>query len=145
MWCYRRSRVTTLLGQLLVVFAIPLTGCGGGSNSDNGTTQGGGPPPSVSLKLQTVRTGFSALTFLTAPPNDSTHLFVVEQVGQVQLLDRATGTPNAAPFLDISLQISSGGERGLLGLAFHPNYNANRQFYIFYTDQSGNPTVARYL
>jgi hypothetical protein len=138
-----------LIARLVVCIVLPSTGCGSGNSSDNGTTQGGGPPPSVSLKLQTVRTGFSALTFLTAPPNDNARLFVVEQAGRIQILDRMTGTPNPTPFIDFTLiapsPISSGGERGLLGLAFDPNYNANRQFYVFYTDQSGNPTVARYL
>ena len=99
----------------------------------------------ATLKLETVWTGFTALTFLTAPPNDNARLFVVEQAGRIQILDRATGTPNAAPFLDISAQIASGDEQGLLGLAFHPNYDTNRQFYVFYTDLSDNLTVSRYL
>ena len=102
-------------------------------------------PPPATLQLQIVQTGFTALTFLTAPPNDNARLFVVEKVGRIQILDRATGTPNAVPFLDLSAQIASGDEQGLLGLAFHPNYDKNRQFYVFYTDLSDNLTVARYL
>jgi glucose/arabinose dehydrogenase len=118
-------------------------GCGGSGDSSSGGGSLASPP--ATPQLQTVRIGFSALTFLTAPPTDTARLFVVEQAGRIQILDRATGTLNAIPFLDISAQISRSGEQGLLGLAFHPNYDANRQFYVYYTDPSGNPTVARYL
>jgi glucose/arabinose dehydrogenase len=139
-------RFTTLLVAGLIGFVtLPFTGCGNGDSSNTGTTKGGGPPPPTSLKLETVRTGFSALTFLTAPPNDTARLFVVEQVGRIQILNRATGVPKPVPFFNVVGQISTSGEEGLLGLAFDPNYNTNRQFYVFYTDQSGNPTVARYL
>jgi hypothetical protein len=127
----------------LLLWSLVLMGCGGSGDSSSG---GGSPAsPLATLQLQTVRTGFSALTFLTAPPTDTARLFVVEQAGRIQIMDRATGSPNAAPFLDISAQITSSGEQGLLGLAFHPNYDANRQFYVYYTDPSGKPTVARYL
>jgi hypothetical protein len=131
----------------LLLWSLVLMGCGGSGGGDS-SSGGGSLPPAptpATLQLQTVRTGFSLLTFLTAPPTDTAHLFVEEQVGRIQILDRATGTPNAAPFLDISAQITSSGEQGLLGLAFQPNYDANRQFYVYDTDPSGNPTVARYL
>jgi glucose/arabinose dehydrogenase len=129
----------------LLIWSLVLMGCGGSGGGDS-SSGGGSPAPTLAtLQLQTVRTGFSALTFLTAPPTDTARLFVVEQAGRIQILDRATGTLNATPFLDISAQISSSGEQGLLGLALHPNYDANRQFYVYYTDPSGNPTVARYL
>jgi glucose/arabinose dehydrogenase len=141
---FNRS-ATTLVAGLLAFVVLPFTGCSNGNSSDTGTTQGGGPPPSTSLKLQTIRTDLSAPVFLTAPPNDNARLFVVEQGGRIQILDWATGTRNAVPFLNISSLISSGGERGLLGMAFHPDYDQNGQFYVFYTDSSGNPTVARYL
>jgi len=129
----------------LLLWSLALVGCSGSGDSSPG---GGSPPPPSqpgTLQLQTVKTGLSALTFLTAPPNDDSHLFVVEQAGRIQILDRATGTLNTVPFFDINAQISNSGEQGLLGLAFHPNYDANRQFYVYYTDLNGNPTVARYL
>jgi glucose/arabinose dehydrogenase len=137
--------ITTPVAGLLVFVVLPFTGCSNGNSSDTGTTQGGGPPPSTNLKLETVRIGLSAPVFLTAPPNDNARLFVVEQGGRIQILDRTTGTPKPVPFFDVVGQISTSGEEGLLGLAFDPNYDQNRQFYVFYTDQSGNPTVARYL
>nr|WP_322625562.1 PQQ-dependent sugar dehydrogenase [uncultured Flavobacterium sp.] len=70
-------------------------------------------------------------------------LFVVEQAGRIKILN-ADGTTNATPFLNISSIISSTNERGLLGLAFAPNYADNGQFYVNYTNLSGNTVIARY-
>ena len=83
---------------------------------------------------------------LTAPvsiahTNDS-RLFIVEQNGQIVIVD---GTRIlTTPFLDIHQLISCCGERGLLGLAFHPDYAANGRFYVYYTDSNGDIVVARY-
>jgi glucose/arabinose dehydrogenase len=85
---------------------------------------------------------------MTAVPGDNTRLFVVEQGGRIQIFDVTTKSVRAT-FLDISSSgsnlISSGGERGLLGIAFDPSYNTNRRFYVYYTDISGNIVIARYL
>jgi len=70
-------------------------------------------------------------------------LFVVQQGGQIKIVS-ATGTVTSTPFLNISNLISSGGERGLLGLAFHPNYATNGFFYVNYTNTAGNTVIARY-
>ncbi len=70
-------------------------------------------------------------------------LFIVEQGGQIKILN-ADATVNPVPFLNITSIISSGGERGLLGLAFHPDYANNGYFFVYYTDNSGNTQVARY-
>jgi glucose/arabinose dehydrogenase len=70
-------------------------------------------------------------------------LFVVEQTGTVRIVEGRTLLP--APFLDLTPLIAFSGERGLLGLAFHPEYAANRAFYVFYTALDGALTVARYL
>ncbi|HEY7161620.1 MAG TPA: PQQ-dependent sugar dehydrogenase [Acidobacteriota bacterium] len=70
-------------------------------------------------------------------------LFFVQQGGQILVYDgtQVLGTP----FLDVSGLISSGGERGLLGLAFHPNYSSNGYFFVFYTAAAdGALTVVRY-
>ncbi len=69
-------------------------------------------------------------------------LFIVQQEGQVMIFD---GTRLLAqPFLDISALVSSGGERGLLGIAFHPDYAHNGRFFVDYTDRNGNTVIARY-
>lgn len=70
-------------------------------------------------------------------------LFVVEQGGIIKILN-ADGTTNQNPFLNISTIISAGGERGLLGLAFHPDYTNNGYFYVNYTDTDGDTVIARY-
>lgn len=71
-------------------------------------------------------------------------LFVVEKSGVIKILN-SDGSVNATPFLDItSIVGSSGGEQGLLGLAFHPNYPTNPNFYVDYTNTSGNTVIANY-
>ncbi|QYJ69189.1 PQQ-dependent sugar dehydrogenase [Flavobacterium litorale] len=70
-------------------------------------------------------------------------LFVVEQGGLIKVLN-SDGSVNATPYLNVSTILSEGGERGLLGLAFHPNYATNGYFYINYTNTSGDTVIARY-
>ncbi|HEV2669961.1 MAG TPA: PQQ-dependent sugar dehydrogenase [Gemmatimonadales bacterium] len=99
------------------------------------------PPPAGSPTLQQVDT-FSYPVYLTAPPGDSSRLFVVEQGGRVKVLHN--DTTRARPFLDLRGKISSGGERGLLSLAFHPQYASNGRFYVYFTNPSGNIRIVRY-
>ena len=70
-------------------------------------------------------------------------LFIVEKGGEIQII-QGDGTVNATPFLDISGIISTNGERGLLGMAFHPDYSNNGYFYVYYTDTNGNTQVSRF-
>lgn len=100
------------------------------------------PPPPESLALETVVTGLDRPLFLTAPPGDD-RLFIVEQTGRIRMVD-AAGALLPAPFLDLSGRIATGGERGLLGLAFHPGYAQNGHFYVNYTDPNGDTVVERY-
>ncbi len=100
-------------------------------------------PALTSLKLQTVTSDLSAPVFLTAPPGDTARLFVVEQGGTIKILERTSGAA-LGTFLTVP-GITSGGERGLLGLAFDPEYNANGRFYIYYTGANGAITIARFL
>ena len=72
-----------------------------------------------------------------APRGDTERLFVVEQAGRIQILDVATGAKRPEAFLDIHLRVRSGGERGLLGLAFHPDYAQNGYFYVYYSRVAG--------
>ena len=82
-------------------------------------------------------TGFDQPVALASPPGDA-RLFVVEQPGTIRILD---GT-QVLPFLDISDRIAFGGEQGLLGLAFHPDFAANQRFFVYYTAPDGALTVA---
>lgn len=96
---------------------------------------------SQTIALQSFATGFNSPVEI-ANAGDS-RLFVVQQGGLIRILN-SNGTVNATPFLNLSTIISSGGERGLLGLAFHPNYTTNGFFFVNYTNTSGNTVIARY-
>lgn len=71
-----------------------------------------------------VASGLSSPLFVTAPPADFNRLFIVQQGGQIRILNLKTGVMNATPFLTVS-NLQSGGEQGLLGLAFDPDYATN--------------------
>lgn len=96
------------------------------------------------IALQNFASGFSSPVEITHPANDS-RLFVVQQGGLIRILN-SNGTINATPFLTLTTAtISTGGERGLLGLAFHPNYATNGFFFVNYTRAGDGATViARY-
>ena len=76
-----------------------------------------------------VASGLSSALFVTAPPNDFNRLFIVQQGGQIRILNLNTGLINPTAFLTLS-DIVVGGEEGLLGLAFDPNYATNGKFYV---------------
>jgi glucose/arabinose dehydrogenase len=88
-----------------------------------------------------VATGFSSPVFATSAPGDPGALYVVEQGGLIRTLNTATGQIGATPFLNLGAisgtNLLSGGEQGLLGLAFHPNYQTNGLFYVNYTTDNG--------
>lgn len=97
------------------------------------------------VNLSPFASGFStAVEIVNA--GDS-RLFVVERAGVIKILN-SDGTINPTPFLDISGVVGSGGERGLLGLAFAPDYATSGRFYVNYTDDSSTDTpntiIARY-
>jgi len=94
------------------------------------------------IRLDRIATTIRNCTDIQSARDGSGRLFFVRQEGTIaiwrngQLLDR--------PFLDIRSKLSSGGERGLLGLAFPPSYREKRWFYVNYTDRSGATVIARY-
>lgn len=92
-----------------------------------------------------VRIGeFVSPVYVTAPPADRRRLFVVEQPGRIVVL--RNGTRLRAAFLDIRNRVSFGGERGLLSMAFAPDYATSGLFYVYYTarNPSGALTIAEY-
>jgi len=93
----------------------------------------------ASLRVDAMRVagGFTAPLYVTAPPGDTSRLFVVQQSGQIKIIKLPSRTVNATPYLDVSSEIVYGGEQGLLGLAFDPNYATNGRFYINYTAPGG--------
>jgi len=90
------------------------------------------------LRAVRVASGLDRPVFVTAPPGDPTHLFIVLQVGRVYVLDLSPGIVDPAPFIDISSRLTpTGGEQGLLGMAFDPDYASNGKFYLNYTVPGG--------
>jgi glucose/arabinose dehydrogenase len=103
------------------------------------------------LQLELVVSGLSEPVAVRHAPGDP-RLFVVQQGGSIRII--SGGSLVATPFLNLNagaggtappLGFGGGGERGLLGLAFHPAYTSNGQFYVYYTDANGDTVVARYL
>ncbi len=95
------------------------------------------------LGLEQLHTGFTQPTKITHAGDGSNRLFVAEKTGKIKIID-STGVILTTPFLDISGLLSTSGERGLLGLAFHPDYTTNGYFYVNYSNTSGNTEIARY-
>jgi len=96
---------------------------------------------SQSINLEEFATGLTSPVEITNA-NDS-RLFVVQQNGIIKII-QPNGTINTTNFLNISSKIVFGGERGLLGLAFHPQYATNGYFFVYYNNSAGNIIVARY-
>ena len=130
-----------------------LAACGGSSGSSP-TPVPTATPPTASCAAGAPVSGIPALTArlvasglrnpldLQAAPGDRERLYVVEQGGRIRVI--RSGQLQATPFLDVSGRISSGGERGLLGLAFHPQYATNRRFFVNYTNPRGDTHVAEF-
>jgi glucose/arabinose dehydrogenase len=92
------------------------------------------------VALQTVLSGLNGQpVFLTNAKDGTNRRFIVEQVGRIRVLQPGASSPTV--FLDISSRIRFGGEQGLLGLAFHPQFATNRRFYVDYVRQSDGMTV----
>ncbi|MCX6315903.1 MAG: PQQ-dependent sugar dehydrogenase [Bacteroidetes bacterium] len=89
-----------------------------------------------------ITTGLSSPVDITNAGDGTNRLFIVQQTGQIRIYSGGSLLPT--PFLNISTIISTGGERGLLSLAFHPDYENNRYFFVYYTNLSGAITIARY-
>ncbi len=103
------------------------------------------PPPTIpladlDLRLVEVAAGFDAPVLVHAPPGDD-RLFVLEQPGRIELL---RGSDRLGTFLSISGIVAFGGERGLLGLAFHPGYPTDPRFYVHYSAADGAGILAEY-
>jgi len=100
-------------------------------------------PPQTSLDTIRVADGLSRPVGVYATPDDTTRLFVLEQfTANIRVVD-STGTL-VAPFLNVEDATPGGGEQGLLGLAFHPQYSSNGLFYVYYTDKNDDSFVTRY-
>ncbi len=123
------------LGTVGVLSIVATSGGGGGDS----TPPSNNPPATVTLSLTQFATGLTApVGVYNAGPGDD-RLFVIEQAGVIRIV-QSNGVVLATPFLNISGRVLSGGERGLLGLVFHPNYATNGFFYVNYTSTTGGRT-----
>jgi glucose/arabinose dehydrogenase len=93
------------------------------------------------IELELKGSGFQSPVDIKNAGDD--RLFIVEQSGKIKILN-TDGTVPSPAFLDVSSLISTGGERGLLSVAFPPDYVINGEFYIYYTAINGSSTIARY-
>ena len=114
------------------------TTSGAGETTEAPEEPGDGGP----LRLEEVASGLTAPVHAAAAPGEPDRLYVVEQVGRIVVLE--DGEVRGEPFLDIAADVRSGGEQGLLSVAFHPDYEANGLFYVNYTNQAGDTRVQEF-
>jgi glucose/arabinose dehydrogenase len=137
------------------IFAVAaLVACGSDPASPSATTDttaagtaGGssasGRTSATSGKVRLVKVGqFDAPLYVTAPPGDRRRIFVVQQAGKI--IEVRGGKKVGTPFLDITSKVTSGGEQGLLSMAFAPDYAQSGLFYVYYTEKSGTESIWEY-
>lgn len=99
----------------------------------------------TTIQLQLFAGGLSFPIFATSARDNSNRIFIVERTGKIQLMTPGTNAPLATPFLDLTAKVLTstniGDERGLLGLAFHPQFKTNRRFFVNYTRRNDGATV----
>ena len=96
---------------------------------------------SQTIELTEFADGFSSPLALKNAGDE--RLFVVEQGGVIKIVD-LNGVVNTTPFLDIQSIVNASGERGLLGLAFHPEYQTNGRFFVHYSNSSGDTQISEF-
>lgn len=121
--------------KLSLLAGVLLLACGSGTRPSTEP-----PGDTTAARLEVIVSGLQDPVHLAAPAGDS-RLFVVEQRGTIRVVKN--GQLLGTPFLDVR-PIASGGERGLLSVAFHPGYATNGYFYVNYTDVGGNTRIERY-
>ena len=121
------------------VFLLALTACGGGG-SNGGNGGGGQPPPAgpnppTAVQTQAVFAGvnLSSVTTLKQAPGDATRWYATEQAGVITVFDNDPLNASGDTFLDITNRVQFGGEAGLLGVAFHPDFATNGEVFVSYT------------
>jgi glucose/arabinose dehydrogenase len=121
------------VGLLTVAVALALAGQTSGAVRDSGVFDFG---------LELVADGFDQPVQVVDAGDGSRRLFVVEQPGRIRIVDDGQVVPE--PFLDITDLVGCCGERGLLSVAFHPDYANTGAVFVNYTDRNGDTVVARY-
>ena len=115
---------------------LPIVTAGSGTDATEPS------PERLRIGLEQVVSGLDDPTALASTPSEPNRLYIVEQPGSVRIVENGELLPD--PFLDIRSEVKSGGEQGLLSLAFDPGYESNRLFYVDYTDTNGDTRVVQY-
>jgi glucose/arabinose dehydrogenase len=152
-----RSHGTNVLGVVLLGLVVA-GACAGPTTSPSpsptatpttaptaGPTSSATPGPSAagdSIALEVVADLLDSPVEVTSAGDGTGRIFVVEQGGSIRIV--ADDGLAAEPFLDVSDRVSSGGERGLLGLAFHPDFPADPRFFVDYTDIQGDTVISSF-
>jgi glucose/arabinose dehydrogenase len=137
-----RRTATAFLAAALLALGLPACGSakqpeGGARPQADETTANAGTSARGGVALKQVGS-FDQPVYVTGAPGFPQLLFVVEQQGVVKVLN---GGRRAGTFLDLRSEVSFEGERGLLSIAFPPDYPQTRRFYVYYTDQQGSIRV----
>ncbi|MEE1612800.1 PQQ-dependent sugar dehydrogenase [Microvirga sp. CF3016] len=99
-------------------------------------------PPTMAATM--LVSGLDNPLYLTAAPGNSRHLFILEKRGLVKVHDTSTGQTLGTSFLDVSTQVATDGEQGLLGLAFAPDFATSRTFYVYLSTTDGDVEIREY-
>src|SRR5262245_22542037 len=133
----RRKNMPSRATLALAVTACLLLHTSGAVLADPFDCSGVLPSDGTQVRAKLVSSSLSSPVDVQAPPGDTRRIFVVEQPGYIRIIDIATDTLLSPAFLDIHTKVQFGGEMGLLGLAFHPNYSENGAFFVNYTRPGG--------
>jgi glucose/arabinose dehydrogenase len=149
---HRRASLTSLCAAVALAFA--LAACGDTPAHERAATaprQADGARATTSAQAAPAgkrgygltRVGrFDSPVHVTQAPGDRSRLFVVEQAGRIRVV--RNGRTLKAPFLDLTDRVTSGGEQGLLSVAFAPDYAKSGLLYVFYTDLDGDERVVEF-
>jgi len=129
----RASRASALAALLGALLTLALPACGSANDQDQSTEGKAATSAKRGFGLKKIGS-FEAPVYVTGAPGFPRLLFVVEQQGRIAVLK---GARRAGTFLDIRGLVDYGGERGLLSVAFPPDYARSRRFYVYYTDHDG--------
>ena len=136
------------LPMVLAACGCASSGSGTATTSTPSTTSAGAPPsttsapPAAGVRLVPVQTGLDGPVDVVFPPGDPSHMVVVEQGGDAVMFE--DGRRLARPLLDLRGRITTGGEQGLLGLAFAPQFPDDPRIVVNYTDLAGDTNVVSY-
>jgi glucose/arabinose dehydrogenase len=135
----RATAILTVLGCL--TFAVVACASSASDDASETAARQGPGARAAATGVQLVRVGtFSEPTYIAAPPGDRTRRFVTERGGKIVLLRKG----RRSTFLDIGSRVQTGGESGLLSMAFHPRYASNRRYFVYYVANDGAITIFQY-